>query len=147
MIDITAFVSTDISVDGFRTLHSNNLFNVLKTPNPIAGFLEYRNRGGAEVSLDNLAQTIMDAETACVELQKFNFKPSLQYPIWAPLLESILPSVILMLEAVKGVSKTFAPSHTHLSFDHGHLRIFHNEPPFQLVRQFKLNTSASIMRP
>ncbi len=119
-IAIDLFVSKDIGVSGFMTLHSNNILNVLKTSNPVAGFLEHRNRGGAKVSFDNLAQTVMDAETVCVELQKSNFNPSLQYPTWAPLLESILPSIILMLEAVKGVAKMLAPSHPHRSSDFIH---------------------------
>lgn len=119
-VAIEMFVSTDIGADGFRTLHSTNLLHVLKMSNPIAGFLEHRNRGGATGLFDNLAQTMMDAKTVCVELQRFNLEPSMEYPLWSPLLDSILPSIILMLEAVEGVAKTFVPSHPQLSFDHIH---------------------------
>lgn len=117
-LDIASFVSKD--VDGVMTLKSTNLLTILKTSKPIATFLQQRGQGGPRVWFDELAATIKDAESICVELQEFAYFPSLQYPTWTNLLESILPSIILMLEAVKGVAKLFDPGNPRLIFDYIH---------------------------
>lgn len=114
-LDVALFVSKD--VDGVMFLH---LLDTLKTSRPIAKFLQHRDQGEPRESFDELAATIKDAEGICVELQNFIHFPLPSYPTWAPLLETILPSIILMLEAVKGVAKRFDPENPRLTFDHGH---------------------------
>ena len=114
-IDTGLFISTTIGADGFRTLHSNELFNVLKMSPPITEFLEHHDRDRSK-PFDLVAQKLVEASDVCVRLQKFTFHPPQNYPDWAPLLESILPSILLMLEAVEGMFKRFDPGHRRLSF-------------------------------
>src|SRR5271154_97904 len=40
-VDTTKFISITIEADGYRTLHSTELFNILKSSNAIATFLEH----------------------------------------------------------------------------------------------------------
>ena len=119
-VDTTSFISTAIEADGYRTLHSNELFNVLKSSNAIATFLERHDHAQAKVAFDLLATDLVAANDVCIRLQKFTFHPSSEYPDWAPLLESILPSILLMLEAIEGAAKQFYPTHPRLRVDRGH---------------------------
>jgi len=130
-VDTTTFISTTIEADGYRTLHSNELYNALKSSNAIATFLQDHGRAQATVAFDLLAAELVAAYNVCNRLQKFTFHPSLEYRDWAPLLESILPSILLMFEAVEGAAKRYHPTHPRLRLDRGHF------PPNAQRRRFE----------
>jgi hypothetical protein len=119
-VDTTSFISATIEADGYRTLHSNELFDILKSSNAIATFLEHHDHAQAKVAFDLLAGDLVAANEVCNRVLKFTFHPSSEYPEWAPLLESILPSILLMLEAIEGMAQRFYPTHPRLRLDRRH---------------------------
>jgi hypothetical protein len=120
-VNIDDFVTpdSDTDEDGFKFLHSNKLLHVLKNWRPLIMAYYFGNPDRVKSSFDQLGHDLSEAKSICFELAgTFGLNPTQtpKYPSWPLLLEMILPSIILMLEAVVGVTKKFYQKHPGLQY-------------------------------